>query len=50
VYGAGAIPERWTGPLHVPLPGFGERALRAGELSELARRLAGAAGQAGQAG
>jgi ADP-ribosylglycohydrolase len=49
VYGAGAIPERWTGPLHVPLPGFGERVLRAGELSELARRLAAPAGSAGPA-
>ncbi|QIJ63045.1 ADP-ribosylglycohydrolase family protein [Streptomyces sp. JB150] len=43
VYGAGALPERWTGPLHVPLPGFG-RVLRAGELSELAYRLAVRAG------
>ncbi|MEV5314861.1 ADP-ribosylglycohydrolase family protein [Streptomyces sp. NPDC052610] len=41
VYGAGAIPERWTEPLHVPLPGFGERVLRAAGLSELALRLAG---------
>jgi ADP-ribosylglycohydrolase len=41
VYGAGAIPERWTEPLHVPLPGFGERVLRVAELTELARRLAG---------
>ncbi|MGY1582709.1 ADP-ribosylglycohydrolase family protein [Streptomyces sp. MN13] len=41
VYGADAIPERWTEPLHVPLPGFGERVLRAAGLSELALRLAG---------
>jgi ADP-ribosylglycohydrolase len=41
VYGAGAIPERWTGPLHVPLPGFGKRVLRAAGLSELACRLTG---------
>ncbi|MGW0189995.1 ADP-ribosylglycohydrolase family protein [Streptomyces sp. NPDC003362] len=41
VYGAGAIPERWTEPLHVPLPGFGERVLRAAGLGELALRLAG---------
>ncbi|MGQ4388106.1 ADP-ribosylglycohydrolase family protein [Streptomyces sp. SAS_270] len=41
VYGAGAIPRRWTEPLHVPLPGFGDRVLRAAELTELARRLAG---------
>lgn len=25
VYGFGAIPPRWTGPLHVPLPGYGDR-------------------------
>ncbi|MEV5322038.1 ADP-ribosylglycohydrolase family protein [Streptomyces sp. NPDC052687] len=47
VYGAGAIPEWWTGPLHVPLPGFGGRVLRAGELSELAYRLAVRAGADG---
>ncbi|MEU4538994.1 ADP-ribosylglycohydrolase family protein [Streptosporangium sp. NPDC023825] len=41
VYGFGAIPERWTGPLHVPLPGSGERVLRLPELVDLARRLAG---------
>ncbi|CAM5445163.1 ADP-ribosylglycohydrolase family protein [Streptomyces aurantiogriseus] len=42
VYGAAAVPERWTRILHVPLPGFGERVLRVlrvEELSELARRL-----------
>ncbi|WP_424216599.1 ADP-ribosylglycohydrolase family protein (plasmid) [Streptomyces sp. BI20] len=39
VYGRRAIPERWTGPLHVPLPGFGGRVLRAPELADLARRL-----------
>ncbi|WP_369247011.1 ADP-ribosylglycohydrolase family protein [Streptomyces sp. R41] len=41
VYGAGAIPERWTEVLHVPLPGSGGRVLRAAELTDLARRLAG---------
>jgi ADP-ribosylglycohydrolase len=41
VYGAGAIPERWTAPLHVPLPGFGERVLREPELAALALRLSG---------
>ncbi|MGW7583669.1 ADP-ribosylglycohydrolase family protein [Kitasatospora sp. NPDC054768] len=38
-YGLAAIPERWTGPLHVELPGFGGRVLRAPELLDLARRL-----------
>ncbi|MBY8882134.1 ADP-ribosylglycohydrolase family protein [Actinacidiphila acidipaludis] len=38
-YGADAIPERWTMPLHVPLPGFGDRVLRRAELTELAVRL-----------
>lgn len=23
VHGSGAIPSRWTEPLHVPLPGYG---------------------------
>ncbi|MDC0772638.1 ADP-ribosylglycohydrolase family protein [Streptomyces sp. HD] len=39
VYGIGAVPERWTAALHVPLPGFGERVLGAAELTELALRL-----------
>ncbi|WP_427922090.1 ADP-ribosylglycohydrolase family protein [Streptomyces sp. cg40] len=39
VYGSGAIPEHWSAALHVPLPGFGGRVLRAAELGELARRL-----------
>lgn len=39
VYGSVAIPERWTEALHVPLPGFGGRVLRAAELGGLARRL-----------
>ncbi|MFG1665369.1 ADP-ribosylglycohydrolase family protein [Streptomyces sp. Y7] len=38
-YGPDAIPDRWTEPLHVPLPGFGGRVLRLGELVGLARRL-----------
>ncbi|MCH5671816.1 ADP-ribosylglycohydrolase family protein [Streptomyces gilvus] len=41
VYGVGAIPERWVSVLHVPLPGFGGRVLRAAELAGLARRLLG---------
>jgi ADP-ribosylglycohydrolase len=41
VYGVAGIPQRWTEPLHVPLPGFGDRVLRAGELVGLARRLSG---------
>ncbi|MGW5480247.1 ADP-ribosylglycohydrolase family protein [Streptomyces sp. NPDC004008] len=40
VYGPDALPERWTDSLHVPLPGFGDRTLRAPQLSDLARRLA----------
>jgi ADP-ribosylglycohydrolase len=42
VYGADAIPARWTGPLHVPLPGWGGRTLRAGDLRRLAEGLAAA--------
>lgn len=41
-YGAAAIPRQWTDPLHVPLPGFGGRVLRADDLRALARRLAAA--------
>lgn len=39
VYGVGGIPERWLEPLHVPLPGFGDRVLRAHQLADLARDL-----------
>ncbi|MEU1472724.1 ADP-ribosylglycohydrolase family protein [Streptomyces sp. NPDC005761] len=39
VYGFGAIPTRWTGPLHVPMPGFGDRVLRTPDLVALAGRL-----------
>ncbi|MBK3567209.1 ADP-ribosylglycohydrolase family protein [Streptomyces sp. MBT62] len=38
VYGSAAIPERWSEALHVPLPGFGGRVLRADELRGLAGR------------
>ncbi|MFD8936637.1 ADP-ribosylglycohydrolase family protein [Streptomyces sp. NPDC059578] len=38
-YGPAAIPVRWTDPLHVPLPGSGERVLRLPELVDLARGL-----------
>ncbi|MGW3916323.1 ADP-ribosylglycohydrolase family protein [Streptomyces sp. NPDC005070] len=41
VYGEGAVPARWSEPLHVPLPGFGGRVLRAAELIDLAVRLSG---------
>lgn len=41
-YGQGAIPDEWTAPLHVPLPGFGARVLDAAGLRELAQRLAAA--------
>ncbi|NBM14363.1 ADP-ribosylglycohydrolase family protein [Streptomyces sp. GC420] len=39
VHGLRAIPARWTDPLHVPLPGFGDRVLRLPELLRLARAL-----------
>ncbi|WP_405679880.1 hypothetical protein [Streptomyces xanthophaeus] len=39
-YGQAAVPERWTGPLHIPLPGFGDRVLDADDLRALAQRLA----------
>jgi ADP-ribosylglycohydrolase len=39
VYGAAAIPPRWLDPLHVPLPGFDGRILRARDLTGLAERL-----------
>ncbi|MFF8412226.1 ADP-ribosylglycohydrolase family protein [Streptomyces omiyaensis] len=42
VHGAAAIPDRWTAPLHVPLPGFGDRVLRAADLRTLALALAAA--------
>ncbi|MFF4542061.1 ADP-ribosylglycohydrolase family protein [Streptomyces aureus] len=38
-YGLDAIPERWTQPLHVPLPGFEGRVLRLADLLDLAHRL-----------
>ncbi|MET9421617.1 hypothetical protein ABZY06_12905 [Streptomyces sp. NPDC006540] len=41
VHGIEAVPERWTAPLHVPLPGFGDRVLRCPELTALAVALAG---------
>ncbi|MGR3935896.1 ADP-ribosylglycohydrolase family protein [Streptomyces sp. BRA346] len=37
-YGRDAIPARWTGPLHVPLPGF-DRVLRLPDLLDLVHRL-----------
>ncbi|MFG3528352.1 ADP-ribosylglycohydrolase family protein [Streptomyces sp. NPDC047917] len=46
VYGFGAIPARWTEPLHVPLPGYGDRVLRTPGLVDLARRLDGASPRA----
>ncbi|MEV0448748.1 ADP-ribosylglycohydrolase family protein [Streptomyces sp. NPDC050600] len=39
VHGPDAIPTRWTSALHVPLPGFGDRVLRATDLRDLATRL-----------
>lgn len=40
VHGQAAVPDAWTGPLHVPLPGFDGRVLDAEALRALARRLA----------
>ena len=40
VYGCGAIPSRWTDPLHVPMPGSNGRVLRLPDLVVLAKRLA----------
>lgn len=40
-HGAGAVPGRWTAPLHVPLPGWPGRVLRAPELAAMAEELAG---------
>ncbi|MFE6843719.1 ADP-ribosylglycohydrolase family protein [Streptomyces sp. NPDC057686] len=40
-YGQAAIPPQWTAPLHVPLPGFGDRVLDADGLRALAQSLAG---------
>lgn len=40
VYGFGAVPARWTGPLHVPMPGSDGRVLRLADLVDLAHRLA----------
>lgn len=37
---AGAFSARWTAPLHVPLPGFGDRVLEPPQLLALAHRLA----------
>ncbi|MFJ4714522.1 ADP-ribosylglycohydrolase family protein [Streptomyces sp. NPDC088785] len=41
VHGLDAIPEHWTRPLHVPLPGHDGRVLRLTDLLDLARRLDG---------
>ncbi|MFI1362677.1 ADP-ribosylglycohydrolase family protein [Streptomyces griseochromogenes] len=40
VYGSAAVPLRWAEAVHVPLPGFGGRVLRAPDLRELGQRLA----------
>lgn len=39
VHGPASIPSRWTDPLHVPLPGFGDRVLHAEDLRALATAL-----------
>ncbi|MEV8226487.1 ADP-ribosylglycohydrolase family protein [Streptomyces sp. NPDC079167] len=43
MYGIDAVPERWTRPLHVPLPGYGARVLRTADLVSLALGLDGTA-------
>jgi ADP-ribosylglycohydrolase len=40
-HGAGAVPDRWTCALHVPLPGWDGRVIRAPELAAMAEELAG---------
>lgn len=40
VYGVEAIPARWIEPLHVPVPGWGDRVLRYQDLVALAELLA----------
>ncbi|MGW6855126.1 ADP-ribosylglycohydrolase family protein [Streptomyces xanthophaeus] len=49
-YGQAAVPEQWTGPLHVPLPGFGDRVLDADDLRALAQQLTEAGSAADAAG
>ncbi|MCM1972699.1 ADP-ribosylglycohydrolase family protein [Streptomyces sp. G1] len=39
VHGIDAVPARWTEALHVPLPGFGDRALDTEDLSKLTHGL-----------
>ncbi|MGW0122154.1 ADP-ribosylglycohydrolase family protein [Streptomyces sp. NPDC003327] len=38
-HGLDAVPARWTEPLHVPLPGYGDRVLRVPDLIDLTHRL-----------
>ncbi|MFE2308842.1 ADP-ribosylglycohydrolase family protein [Streptomyces sp. NPDC059411] len=49
-YGQAAIPDAWTAPLHVPLPGFADQTLDAADLRDLARRLAEAGGAVAEPG
>ncbi|MEU9850524.1 ADP-ribosylglycohydrolase family protein [Streptomyces sp. NPDC047985] len=49
VHGYAAIPVRWTEPLHVPLPGYGDRVLRTAHLVALAERLDGSSSTGGSA-
>lgn len=41
VHGIAAVPQRWTSPLHVPLPGFADRVLSTADLATLTARLVG---------
>lgn len=43
VHGLGAVPARWTEPLHVPMPGWPGRVLGLADLVDLAVRLTGTA-------
>ncbi|MFG3496725.1 ADP-ribosylglycohydrolase family protein [Streptomyces sp. NPDC047886] len=50
VHGFDGIPPHWTEPLHVPLPGAGDRVLRLPDLIDLAGRLARPHSSAGRSG
>lgn len=41
VYGVGAIPQRWSAVVHVPIPGSGDRVLQCADLVAMAEELVG---------